>query len=179
MDIAFRGDRHQVSVKYAAYGSNLHPFRLRERTGEARLLGTAVAEGLELRFHKRGSVDGSGKCNIVEARDSRVHVAVFEITPAGCEELDIAEAVGSGYERSRIELEGFGRCLTYRAQTSHIDDALAPFDWYKDLVLAGCRYHGFPEDYLQLIDAVEAIADPDPERHATHLQLLEALRRQT
>ena len=35
---------------YAAYGSNLHPVRLRERVPSAELLGTGVLEGRELRF---------------------------------------------------------------------------------------------------------------------------------
>lgn len=164
-----------MSFKYAAYGSNLHPHRLRERTGKARLLGTAPVDGLALRFHKRGSVDGSGKCNIVEARESRVYVAVFELTQAGAEALDIAEGVGSGYEQSWIELDDFGRCLTYRAQPSHIDETLSPFDWYRDLVLAGCRYHGFPGVYIDAIDKIAAPADPDPERRAVHLELLRAM----
>lgn len=165
-----------MPLKYAAYGSNLHPFRLRERTGEAALLGTAAADGLALRFHKRGSVDGSGKCNIIEARDSHVYVAIFEISRAGVDVLDIAEGVGAGYERSWIELDGFGRCLTYRAQESHIDESLTPFDWYKDLVLAGCRYHGFPAAYIEAIETAAALPDPDSERRDVHLELLRAMK---
>ncbi|MDX1556839.1 MAG: gamma-glutamylcyclotransferase family protein [Xanthomonadales bacterium] len=164
-----------MPVKYAAYGSNLHPVRLRERTGEVRLLGTAAVDHLALKFHKRGNVDGSAKCDIVEARGSRVHLAVFEIPDAGLENLDIAEGVGSGYTREHIEVPGFGRCLTYRAQASHIDDSLKPFDWYKRLVLAGCRYHGFPAAYLEAIEAVQAVIDPDPDRHAAHELLLQKL----
>lgn len=162
-------------MKYAAYGSNLHPGRLRRRTGEARLIGTVAVDGLALRFHKRGSSDGSGKCNVIERPGSRTWMAVFDIPDEGIARLDIAEGVGAGYEQDWLEAGGHGRCLIYRAQASHIDDDLRPFSWYRDLVLAGCRVHGFPRAYLEAVEAVEATIDPDPERHALHVRLLEAL----
>lgn len=162
-------------MKYAAYGSNLHPRRLQLRTGEAKLVGTAAVEGFALKFHKRGSRDGSGKCNVVETDAGRVYLAVFEVPAAGLEELDIEEGVGAGYQRDWIDAGEYGRCLIYRAQDSHIEDSLLPFSWYKELVLAGCRVHGFPDDYLAAIDAVEATMDPDPARNALHMRLLEAL----
>jgi gamma-glutamylcyclotransferase len=162
-------------LKYAAYGSNLHPVRLMKRTGTARLLGTGIVDGLALRFHKRGNIDGSGKCNIVEQSEDRVCMAIFEIPNSGMAALDVEEGVGSGYARSSVDVSGFGPCLTYRAQASHIDDELLPFSWYKDLVLAGCRLHGFPNEYIEAIEAVEAMTDPDPARHSLHVRLLETL----
>ncbi len=160
-------------MKYAAYGSNLHPLRLQRRTGVATLLATAAIDNMAIRFHKRGNTDGSGKCNIIEQADASIHVAVFEIPRDGIEKLDVAEGVGSGYEKAMIAVPGFGECLTYIAQATHIDESLKPFEWYKDLVLAGCRFHQFPRHYIEAIEMQEAVADPDPERHAIHTQLLE------
>jgi gamma-glutamylcyclotransferase (GGCT)/AIG2-like uncharacterized protein YtfP len=162
-------------LKYAAYGSNLHPLRLQERTDHARLLGTTRVDGFALRFHKRGNIDGSAKCNIVDQAGCEVYVAVFEISKADVEQLDIAEGVGTGYDRTRIEIPNYGRCMTYRAQSTHIDDSLLPFGWYKALVLAGCRFHRFPHEYLEAIDNMAAVTDPDPERHALHMSLLSTL----
>lgn len=161
-------------MKYAAYGSNLHPLRLQERTDHARLLGTTRVDGLSLRFHKRGNLDGSGKCNIVDQAGCEVYVAVFEVSNTDAEQLDIAEGVGLGYKRQEIEIDNFGRCFTYLAQDSHINDTLLPFGWYKALVLVGCRFHGFPRGYLGAIDSVAAVTDPDPERHALHMNLLKS-----
>jgi gamma-glutamylcyclotransferase len=48
-----------------AYGSNMLSARLRERVPSARPAGTACLPGFSLRWHKV-SVDGSGKCNVVE-----------------------------------------------------------------------------------------------------------------
>ncbi|HKJ18358.1 MAG TPA: gamma-glutamylcyclotransferase family protein [Xanthomonadales bacterium] len=162
-------------MRYAAYGSNLHPARLQKRTGPAELLGTAALTDMELRFHKRGNLDGSGKGNIIKRAGRTVHVAVFEVSVPGIEKLDIAEGVGSGYEKKWIEVPEFGRCLTYLAQNSHIDDNLKPFTWYKDLVLVGCGYHGFPEEYVETITNQQAVIDPHPERHEDHMKLVKRL----
>ena len=51
-----------ATLLYFAYGSNLHPERLRERVPSAESLGVARLEAHVLRFHKRGR-DGSGKCD--------------------------------------------------------------------------------------------------------------------
>lgn len=162
-------------MRYAAYGSNLHPARLQKRTGPAELLGTAALTDMELRFHKRGNLDGSGKGNIIKRTGRTVHVAVFEVSEPGIQELDKAEGVGSGYEKDLIVVPNFGPCLTYLAQATHIDESLMPFTWYRELVLAGCRYHGFPEDYVHSISSQESVTDPDADRHGRHLQLLESL----
>lgn len=44
-----------------AYGSNLHPLRLRKRVSTANLIGIVEMQGYQLAFHKR-STDESGKC---------------------------------------------------------------------------------------------------------------------
>jgi len=159
-------------LKYAAYGSNLHPKRLEQRTGPVEFLGTGRLDGLALRFHKRGNLDGSGKCNVIEQANSYIYMAVFKLPDKSIEQLDEAEGLGSGYERGRIHVPDHGVCMTYYAQPSHIDDSLVPFSWYKELVLAGCRYHDFPAEYLEQIQAVAEVMDPDLKRHAINSKLL-------
>lgn len=163
-------------MRYAAYGSNLHPLRLRERTPSAVLQGTAALAGFDLEFAKRGR-DGSGKCTIREAAGSRVLVAVYELDEADRPALDRAEGRGAGYTLERVEVEQFGACLTYVAQESHRDVALRPYGWYRELVLVGAEALAFPADYLARIRAVEVLRDPDAERHARHMALVDRARR--
>lgn len=160
-------------MKYAAYGSNLHPLRLRDRIGSAELIGTARLDDWSLRFHKRGQ-DTSGKCDIVPAEGS-VHVAVFEVRPEDLSKLDDIEGVGRGYDTSKIDIPGYGECLTYRASATHIDETLIAFDWYRALVLGGAKYHGFPDAYVRRIAAVQVCRDPHRERRERHFRLLERL----
>ena len=164
------------TLYYFAYGSNLHPERLRERVPSSRALAVAELDGHLLRFHKRGR-DGSGKCSILPSdrpRD-RVFGVVYRMAAAERANLDRAEGLGAGYLRVEltVRVEGAAQpVFSYRAQDGHIDDALAPFTWYHRLVLAGARHHGLPADYIAAIEAIAALPDPDTERHARHQRLL-------
>jgi len=160
---------------YAAYGSNLHPVRLSLRLPGSRFLGTATIAGWKLLFHKR-SLDRSAKCAIFAGQDS-IHVAVYEINEQEKAVLDGIEGVGSGYSVETLDVPGFGDCFTYIATSSHIDDRLRPYSWYKELVAVGCEALGFPVDYVATIQSIAAIDDPDRERHATNTRLIERARK--
>ena len=164
-------------LRYAAYGSNLHPLRIQRRVASARLIGTAEVTGIALRFHKRGWRDGSGKCNLVVCEASVAHIAVYEIADDDMPRLDAIEGAGRGYHREEIVVADFGRCATYLADPAHIDERLNPFCWYRDLVLAGARLHEFPERYRDQIRAVETRRDLDDARRLEHARLLEEIHR--
>ncbi len=115
-----------------------------------------------LHFHKR-SLDGSGKCNIVRGGDG-VHIAVFDISSDDEIILDRIEGVGVGYAKIVLGVPGFGDCMSYAAQQTHIDDTLMPYDWYVELVLEGAHALRFPADYLNGIRAKEVRTDPDTDR---------------
>lgn len=158
---------------YAAYGSNLHPLRLTSRIASAAFVATAFLPDWSLRFHKRGK-DNSGKCNIVRGSDG-VHVAVFEVSTADKRRLDTIEGVGFGYSEAVLPVPGIGECHAYVAQQSHVDDALLPYDWYRELVLWGARCHRFPPAYVQRIESLPVLQDADPERSASAWRIVERI----
>lgn len=157
---------------YFAYGSNLSTPRLRVRTASARALGVAVLVGHRLEFHKVGR-DGSAKCDAFGTGhpEDRVIGVVFDIEDAELPELDRAEGLGRGYDRTRVAVTSVTGdsvvVLTYCA--TRIDASLRPFHWYKEHVLRGAREHGLPGDYIEWIDAIGSIADPDAARHEREL----------
>ena len=153
------------TLYYLAYGSNLHPPRLRERVPSAEPLGVVTLSGWTLRFHKR-SEDGSGKCNLVHTgqKGERAYGVVYRILAREKVRLDRAEGLGLGYREHSLELPEFGRAFLYLATDSHIDETLRPYDWYKAFVLAGAEHHGLPADYRRAIEAVPHQPDPDPQR---------------
>lgn len=159
---------------YAAYGSNLHPRRLRERIAAARLVGTSFLKRYTLRFHKRGQ-DDSAKCTFTDCGQG-MHVAVYEIGARDREVLDRIEGAGKGYDVGDVDVPGFGRCFTYVASRTHIDDCLHPFDWYRDMVLLGCLWHAFPAGYCERVAAVPVVTDPDRRRRSANRALLARLR---
>ena len=149
-------------IRYAAYGSNLHPARLTARLPSANLLGNAFVPGHSLLFDKR-SKDGSAKCGIESGGDG-IHVAVFNVSEDERGRLDEIEGVGHGYQQIAIEVPGFGCCFAYEATPSHICAGLPAYDWYREFVLLGCRFHGFPDDYVAEVAAKTVTFDADPTR---------------
>ncbi len=162
-----------MAIRYLAYGSNLHPVRLKERTPSARLLGTTRLAGWFLSFNKVGR-DGSGKCTITAGSGS-VSCAVYELNRDDKRRLDDIEGVGRGYRQHVLEVPDFGDCSTYVAEAAHVDESLLPFCWYRDLVLAGAVLHGFEPGYVARIRALRIQVDADASRREQHERLVERL----
>jgi len=168
-------------LKYFAYGSNLHPLRLGKRAPSGRALGVAHLEGYALRFHKRGK-DGSAKCGIelTSDRNARVVGVVYEIATDDKARLDRAEGVGVGYHSVELAVRSereHHRVHTYIADPGQVDDTLLPFSWYKAYVLHGARFHGLPPAYIEAIERIAAMEDPERERALMHFRVLDQLER--
>jgi gamma-glutamylcyclotransferase len=161
---------------YFAYGSNLYPERLRRRVPSSRAIATTALRGYRLEFHKR-SEDGSGKCNAFYTGHSNDHVlgVVYRMEVAERWLLDRAEGLSRGYH-SRLERVMFdGReheVFFYVADSAYIDASLAPYNWYKALVLSGAKIHGFPQPYLTVLQAVPEIEDHDEARALDHFAII-------
>lgn len=150
---------------YLAYGSNLHPERLRRRLGYVRLLRTVKLDGFRLSFEKRGR-DGSGKCNLYRTSHGSgvAHGAIFEISRGGKRLLDGIEGLGKGYREEQLDLNGSGhreKVFAYVAEHTHIDEELRPYSWYRELVVLGAEFHGFPDEYVRSIKSIHALQDAD------------------
>lgn len=156
-------------VIYFAYGPNMSLTRLRRSVPSCKQLGIATLPGHALRFHMR-SADKSAKCNaFASGKGDTVIGVLFSFDTAERAKLDEAEGVGNGFEPAMVTvINDKGRrrkVLTYVATPDHIDDSLKPYDWYKDIVLAGSREHDLPSEYIaEYIQHVEAIEDPDKTR---------------
>lgn len=164
---------------YFAYGSNLHPVRLVERVPSARLVGTATYPSHRLVFHKR-SHDGSSKCTMLSSgsESDQVYGAVYQLSPEHKAALDRYEGCGQGYLDTQVSLRQDGKtisCFTYLAQSSHLDEHLKPYHWYKELVIAGAQFFAFPESYISRIEIIESMDDPDQERRSENEQLLDRI----
>ncbi|WP_116473083.1 gamma-glutamylcyclotransferase [Zobellella maritima] len=161
-------------MNYFAYGSNMSLARLRRRVPSARSLGAYKLTGHALRFHKRGR-DGSAKCDAYATGDDSDHLlgVLFDISESDKKTLDIAEGLGQGYSEKEVAVTDQNGlavlAITYYA--THIDDALAPYGWYKAHVLAGAREAGLPAAYIRQIEVVAAVVDPDRARERRELAI--------
>jgi len=163
-------------MKYFAYGSNMFSYHLRECVPSAIALGMGILRGHDLRFHKR-SKDKSGKCNAFSTGNAAdlVHGVIYEIEPSGKSSLGSKEGLGKGYNEEENDVEVDGETITvftYLADSDSIDDSLKPYTWYKDFVVQGAKEHGLPKEYIEKLEAVEAIQDPDEERDKKKNQVL-------
>jgi gamma-glutamylcyclotransferase len=158
-------------LPYLAYGSNLLSARLAARVGAVDVLARVELPGYALVFTKRGR-DGSGKCTLVPRAGALAHGVVYALPHDARETLDRIEGVGQGYRAARIGIAPLGECYVYLVQDGWTDTELVPYDWYRDLVVAGAREHGLPADYVAALAAVAARPDPDAARAALHRALL-------
>lgn len=157
--------------------------RLQERCMSARALGPSWVDGYELAFHKR-SKDGSGKATLVKANDtsSRVYGVIFSINAGDKGDLDRAEGSGYACDNNFVVVTGTAspvNVITYFALPNSSDTSLEPYDWYRDLVIAGAQQNALPGDYIKRLMAVAASPDPNPDRpeRLSALQLLRSVGR--
>jgi hypothetical protein len=167
-------------IYYFAYGSNLHPLRLKERVPAAHLVGVTELSKHRLAFHKQ-SGDGSGKCNMHQTGSGTDSVlgAIYKFPREHKDILDRFEGNGSGYIDDHVLLGHRGRehaCYTYYAQDSHIVDHLRPYHWYKKLVVLGAKYLKFPDSYISAIEAVESVEDQQQQRRQEMGILIDKIR---
>ena len=162
---------------YFAYGSNMHPLRLGERTPSCRVRGVAELPSWRLCFHKQGA-DDSAKCNIIHSGEGkdRVFGVVYNIAAEDKPALDRAER---GYHTATVNVLMAGRRLevfTYLADEDMVDDARRPFAWYLDMVLCGAAHHHLPENYIRNIAGCRVMADMNIARRQDNMRRLEAMR---
>jgi gamma-glutamylcyclotransferase (GGCT)/AIG2-like uncharacterized protein YtfP len=163
-------DEHRL---YFAYGSNLALARFKARVSSAIDHGLSCLPGHRLAFHKVSQSDGSAKCDAEYTGNSRdeVHGILYWIHQGQLGTLDRIEGNGVGYQRRKVTvLSPCGRtCEAESYFATVIDKSLRPFDWYKEHVLRGALSRNLPEPYVRMIDAVPAVADPDPFRRDREL----------
>jgi hypothetical protein len=168
--------RKIVSVKkYFAYGSNLLKAKLCECVPSALVRAVGYLPGYTVRYNKR-SKDGSAKCNLVRTNENdTVYGVVYDFLHEEKPSLDEHEGLGRGYHTEEIRVvteDGQTGAYTYVADDSAVDDSLKPYSWYKDLVVEGAKRHLLPTKYIEQLECVNAVKDPDPEREERNRRLL-------
>lgn len=167
-----------MSIYYLAYGSNLHPTRLKDRIPSTESVGIVELSGFQLHFHKVGE-DQSGKCNIIETNNHNdmVLCALYHMDISHKPILDRIE--GKGYTTREFQIvcdKKNYHCYAYVAEAHYVDEKIRPFNWYHSLVHLGAQYQQFPDDYLAQIEAVENIADHDPNRLKKNAELIDRIK---
>jgi gamma-glutamylcyclotransferase (GGCT)/AIG2-like uncharacterized protein YtfP len=163
-------------LRVFAYGSNMCEGRLRERVPSARFVGVARLPEHVIRFHKR-SPDRSGKADAHRTgrREDVVWGVVYDFLETEKPALDLAEGLGDGYSQCSVEVFGLRderyQAFMYVAEPQAIGQSLSPYSWYKRFVVEGARQHNLSGEYIQALEAVVALEDPNPSRDARNRRI--------
>jgi gamma-glutamylcyclotransferase len=152
-----------------AYGSNMCSGRFLDYGVSIESeTGSALLVGYRLVFNKL-SRDGSGKANVESHPGAEVWGVLYSIPNGDLEVLDRGE--GKGYCRERVKLVTTnGREIeawVYTATHASTKSDLRPYTWYKRFLVEGGREHALPSKYVNVLEHIESIQDPDAEREAT------------
>jgi gamma-glutamylcyclotransferase len=157
-----------------AYGSNMLTARMQERAPLSKAVTIGQLVGFELCWNKR-SRDGSGKCSITETGHPKdvVWGVAYEMGVGDKASLDRAEGLGQGYGERVVKIfTQAGRLSTLTYYATSIAPGIRPYDWYRDLVIAGAREHELPKEYLRMLEKVATVTDSEIDRAAQNSRLL-------
>jgi len=152
---------------YFAYGSNMYTPRMQARVPSARAVGAGRVPGYRVAFRKLGG-DGSSKCDLEVAPEDTAWGVLYRLPASEQPALDAAE--GDGYFIDQVTVataDAFIEAFTYRARREWLGE-MAPYSWYRNLVVAGARLHELPVAYATALADMPAVEDPDQERDAAN-----------
>ncbi len=158
---------------YFAYGSNLLAERLAARCPSAKPIGLATVTGWRLTFQSK-SFDGSGKATLVRGGDTDVvHGRLYEIAVGERDRLDKAEGADrdppvyvrhDDFTVTGADGATVAGVAVYLAREE--TPALAPWDWYRALIVAGGMQAGLPAGDVAALAVTPALPDPLPNRRS-------------
>lgn len=162
-----------------SYGSNMFEKRLRERVPSATFYSVGYLCGYRLTWDKISN-DDSGKCDAEHTGNlgDIVWGVLYEIDSGEERNLDKAEGLGNGYYKKCVHVtprrasEDYDPVNASMYYATEKDPALRPYNWYKAFVVCGAIEHGLPSTYVEELERVESVPDPDHERTKKNERLL-------
>ena len=131
-----------MPIFYFAYGSNLNPYKMRQRCPDAKKITTGRLDGYELCCAHQSSVYGGGVFTIQPEDSNYVEGVLYEFEQEDLEAMDRFEGVPYYYERYLLRVETKDKkklkCWVYIAPsntTGRIDSE------YLETCIAGADYH--------------------------------------
>lgn len=151
-----------------SYGSNMLLDRIKDRVDSVEVVDKHELKGFKLIFNKKCN-DGSRKANIEETKDIEDSVwgVIHKIDLADKPILDKFEALGKGYQLTNfmLTIEEDYRLIHYYVATEYRYLEIGkPYDCYLNLVIAGAKENGFPNEYIEQLKSIESKIDMDVKR---------------
>ena len=144
--------------RYFAYGSNLDEVQLRQRCPGSNLETAGSLRDFQLSFTVHSAGWGAGAADIVHCPGGRVWGLVFNLTDEDLRSLDRFEGHPEHYRRfvARIDTpDGTLDSWVYAAQRKAA--FVAPSRRYVEIIREAAVRHGFPDDYVRMLDEVAVV----------------------
>jgi gamma-glutamylcyclotransferase (GGCT)/AIG2-like uncharacterized protein YtfP len=134
---------------YAAYGSNMDPAQMHLRCPHSPVRGTGWLEGWRLTFGGEDLGWEGALATLVEDEDSRVFVALYDITSGDEAQLDEWEGADIGlYRKIRLRVQTLdGEVLAWLYVLDAYEGGL-PSARYLGILAEAAESAGAPDDYL-------------------------------
>ena len=143
--------------RYFAYSSNLDEVQLRQRCPDAVAETPGALVDFRLAFTAYSAGWGAGVADVVACPGSRVWGVVFNLMDDDLESLDRFEGFPTQYDRFFAQIEtdkGILDCWVYAV--SRKQSFVAPSRRYLDVIRQAAGRHGFPDEYVRMLEAVQA-----------------------
>ncbi len=161
-------------MRYFSYGSNMSHRRLKDRIGDVMKIGVFRLDRHDLRFHKKSKKDGSAKCDayFTGSDEDFILGVLYEIRDSDKKDLDEFEGLGKGYKEEDVTVYAGDQtetAMTYIATMT--EESLLPYSWYLRHVLEGAKAANFPAFYIEKLEKITSMTDPDPKREKKELSI--------
>lgn len=145
---------------YFAYGSNILAARLRARCASAACLGIASAVDHATAFDVL-SRDGSTKLGLRGMPGGVAYGALWRIDET--DRPGLAAAEGANYAETHdfpVIADGGAEIRVVTWLPKRPPEIGRPYDWYRDLALAGARECRLPPETLAAFEGIDVAVDP-------------------
>lgn len=142
-----------MSVKYFAYGSNMHFGQMGERAPSAKVVGPGRLEGYRLEFNVYSKRWEGGAANLEPDPQSHVWGVVWEMDDKDLAALDTFSGHPTFYRREEVEVHtgsGDETCFTYRV--AHQSGFVRPTEDYMEVLRTAIQDQGMPDEAWGIVE---------------------------
>lgn len=133
---------------YAAYGSNMDPRQMAERSPHSPMAGTGWLDGWRLTFGGADLGWEGALATVVEEASSQVFVVLYDLTPLDEHALDAWEGALGVYDKIRVRVETLdGDKLAWLYVLNAFEGGL-PSARYLGIMADAAEAAGAPDDYV-------------------------------
>jgi gamma-glutamylcyclotransferase (GGCT)/AIG2-like uncharacterized protein YtfP len=138
-----------------AYGSNMASSEMEAWCPQHRFLGPVRLDGFKVELRRRSIRWRGGAADIVAAPGGSVWGALYEVADGELDRLAQKEGEGFAYRQVAVELADGRRAIAYEVIDKEPREVPCAPE-YAELVLAGARERGLPEEWVRELAGITA-----------------------